>query len=358
MALIDDLGLQPWLGTLPYGSYLQNPYLVSLIIILVFAILAKLLLLIFSKVLDRLASKTKTKVDDLIFENTKKPLFYLILAYGLKLSLLNLGAWPILTKAINSLMALVFIFILMRSFDIIIETWGVAFAKKTKTNIDEVLMPLFHKAGKVVFVLIALMWILRIWQIDIGPYLAGVGISGIVLGLALQDSLKNILGGITLLLDETFQVNDKIKLESGEVGTIHDIGLRSTKMITYDNEIIYIPNGYLANSKIQNYTRPNPKIRVSVNFGVEYGSEINNVKNVVLGVVKKIKDVLDEPAPAVLFLEMGDSSLNFTLKFWVANWNEAYGKKLEATEAIYNALNKAKIGIPFPTRTIYMKKEV
>ena len=78
-------------------------------------------------------------------------------------------------------------------------------------------------------------------------------------------------------------------MESGEVGTIHDIGLRSTKLVNFDNEIIYVPNGYLANSRVQNYTRPSPKVRVSVDFGVEYGSDIEKVKKVVLNVVNKME---------------------------------------------------------------------
>jgi small-conductance mechanosensitive channel len=172
----------------------------------------------------------------------------------------------------------------------------------------------------------------------------------------LQDSLKNVFGGITLILDKTFRVGDKIKLESGEVGEIEDIGLRSTKLRTYDNELIYVPNGQLANARVQNYTRPTEMVRVSVVFGVEYGSDVKKVQKTVLGVIKKIKDILDKPEPTVQFLEMGDFSLNFAARFWVPRWDKSFGKKLEATEKIYDALNKAKIGIAFPTQTIYLKK--
>ncbi len=197
---------------------------------------------------------------------------------------------------------------------------------------------------------------LDIWQIDITPYLAGVGVSGIVLGLSLQDSLKNIFGGVTLILDKTFKYGDKIKLESGEVGTIHDIGLRSTKLVTFDNEVVYIPNGYLANSRVHNYTRPSPKVRVVIDFGVEYGSDVQKVKKLIMKEIKALK-VMDEPSPSVEFVTMGDSALLFKAKFWVEQWNEAYGYKLDATERIYNALNKEKIGIPFPTQTVYLRKE-
>ncbi|MBR9683390.1 mechanosensitive ion channel family protein [Candidatus Woesearchaeota archaeon] len=345
-----------WLSRVPYSDYLFNKYVISILILIGALGVAKLLLFVFEKYLEKIAAKTKTEIDDLIFARTKKPIFLLILAYGFKFALLNLEINGWVNKSVNSLMALVFIFILVRVVDVVIDVWGKTFAKKTKSNLDDILLPLFHKATKVVFVVIAFMWVLDIWKVNITPYLAGVGISGIVLGLALQDSLKNIFGGITLVLDKTFMVGDKIKLESGDVGTIHDVGLRSTKLITFDNEVIYIPNGYLANSRVQNYTRPSPKVRVNVGFGVEYGSDVEKVRKTVLGVMKQLKDVLDEPVPVVHFLEMGDSSLNFKARVWVENWGDAFSKKLELTEAIYNGLNKANIGIPFPTRTVYLKK--
>ncbi len=339
-----------------YFPYLTNKYFVSLLILIGAIVGAKLILFIFEKYLQKFAKKTKTEVDDLIFERTKKPLFYFILVYGIKLSLNTLGIGGWVTGLVNSLMALVFVFILARSMDVVIEVWGKVLADKTKSQIDDILLPLFHKISKVIFVIVALLWVLNIWGINITPYLAGAGIAGLVLGFALQDSLKNIFGGVTLLLDKTFRVGDKIKLENGELGEVLDIGLRSTKIRTYDNEVIYVPNGYLANSRILNYTRPTTKIRVGVEFGVEYGSKIKFVQKTVLNAIAKMKDVLKDPEPAVQFKEMGESSLKFKAYFWVENWKEAYSKKLEATEMIYDELNKAKIGIPFPQMDVHLKK--
>lgn len=347
-----------WLAGIPYAGYhLQNKYVFSLLILVISALLAKLLLLVFAKVLEKFAAKTKTKFDDMLFDHTKKPLFYLILVYGLKLSLLNLEINGFTERLVDSAMALVFLFIMLRAIDVAVETWAITFSKRTKTKLDDVLLPLLHKMVRVFFVVVGLLWVFKIWQIDITPYLAGVGISGLVLGLALQDSLKNIFGGITLLLDKTYQYGDKIKLETGEVGTIHDIGLRSTKIITFDSEVIYVPNGYLANSRVLNYTRPDPKVRAHVFFGVEYGTDVKKVEKVVMGVLTKMHDVMEDPAPTVIFLEMGDFALKFRANFWVDKWDKSWNKKIEATEKIYDALRKAKIGIPFPTQTLYLKKE-
>ncbi len=344
------------LGTFPGGEYLQNKFIFAALIFLFFILLAKVILFVFSRYLEKIAARTKTTIDDTIFNNTKKPLFYFVLAYGLKVSLLHLEIDGTVTKLVNSVMALVFLFVLLRVVDVLIETWGANFATKTKTRVDEVLLPLIQKVVKVVFVLIGFIWVLDIWQIDITPYLAGVGISGLVLGLALQDSLKNVFGGITLLLDKTYQIGDKIKLEDGTTGTIYDIGLRSTKMTTFDNEVVYVPNGYLANSRVVNYTRPDPKVRVKVEFTVEYGSNVEKVQKTVLKVLSAMDEVMKDPAPQVTFMAMGDFALKFRATFFVDHWNKEFPKKIEATENIYNGLNKAKIGIPFPTHTVYLKK--
>ncbi len=339
-----------------FQAMLQNKYIFAIIILLFFVIAAKLVLYFFNFYLKRFAAKTKSKFDDIIFDHTKKPLFYLILAYGFKLAIAHLGFVGITFKIVDSVMAAVFLLIIIRSVDIFIDTWGLAIAQKTKTKIDEVLLPMFHKAGRVIYVIIVLLWILRIWEIDITPYLAGVGISGLVLGLALQDSLKNVFGGISLLLDKTYQIGDKIKLDSGEVGMIHDIGLRSTKLVTYDNEAIFVPNGYLANSKVLNYTRPTPSVKVTVLFSAEYGSNVEMIKKIILSVMARIDNLEKEPASEVHFLEMGDFAMRFRAQFWVDHWEKAFAKKVEATEKIYDALNKANIKIPFPTQVVYLKK--
>jgi MscS family membrane protein len=125
---------------------------------------------------------------------------------------------------------------------------------------------------------------------------------------------------------------------------------------TYDHEVIHIPNGYLANAKIKNFTQPDFSIRVNVEFGVVYGSDSEKVRDVVLEAVRKIDEVLEEPEPVVQFKKMSDFSLDFIARAWVKEYTQAYSTKLKMTDEIYEALNKAKIGIPFPTRTIYTKK--
>jgi MscS family membrane protein len=233
--------------------------------------------------------------------------------------------------------------------------WMKEWKSKTRTTADERLIPFLQKIFKAIVIILALLFIFSAWKVNISPLLATAGIAGLAIGLAVKDSLNNILGGLQLVLDRVFKVGDKVKLESGELGTIMDIGLRSTKLRTYDNEIIFIPNGYLANAKIKNYTQPDFSIRVNVNFGVTYGSDIQNVINVVKNALESMDSIEKEPAPNVEFLKMSDFSLDFVGRVWVADYGDAWSTQLRVTEVIYNALNEAGIEIPFPTRTVYSK---
>ncbi len=335
---------------------LNNVYLRFLFILLVSFIIAFLSRLIVKKVLKPLARKTKTKIDDLIIKNLSSIIFYIVIVLGFKFGFQHFEfKTTIFNSLIDSILIFIICILMIRIINDFSQYWLMEWAYKTKSTADDRLIPIVVKIIKVVVIVLAVIFTCDAWKIDISPLLATAGIAGIAISLAVKDSLNNIIGGIQLVLDKTFKVGDKVQLESGEMGVILDIGLRSTKLKTYDNEMIYIPNGYLANAKIKNYTMPDLSIRVNVNFGVEYGSDTEKVRKVVFNAVKSIDSVLEEPVPKVQFLKMSDFSLDFIARAWVKNYGEAYSTKLRMTDEIYSALSKANIGIPFPTQTILTK---
>ncbi|MBI2647720.1 mechanosensitive ion channel family protein, partial [Candidatus Woesearchaeota archaeon] len=212
-----------------------------------------------------------------------------------------------------------------------------------------------HRFSRIFISLIGLLFILPVWGVQIGPLLTSLGIVGIAIAFALQSTLGNIFGGMSIILDKSIKVGDKIKLDNETMGTVLDVGLRSTKIKTWDNELITIPNGKLADSRILNFIQPDPSVRIVIDFGVEYGSEPAKVRKIVLDAITKIHDVLREPAPKVLMMEMGDFALKFRTIFWVNTFDIKFDTKALATEEIYKTLRKEGIGIPFPTRTVYLK---
>jgi MscS family membrane protein len=305
------------------------------------------------KVILKFAQRTKTNLDELIIEHTNKPIAILLVSFGLRLAIVPLKlVGPIRffsERVIYSFMILVSAYILIAIFDAVIDVSSKRWAQRTQ------LIKMFYRFSRVIIVLLFLAFVLDIWGVKVGPLLAGLGVAGIAIAFALQATLGNIFGGVSLIMDNVYKVGDIIKLDSGEMGIVHKVGLRSTKIRTWDNEILFVPNGKLADSRIQNLMQPDRKIRITVNFGVEYGSDIDNVKKVVLGVVNKL-DILKDPEPQVLFLKMGDFALNFSARFWVDDIMKKLITMEQATCDIYKALGKSGIKIAFPTNTVYLKK--
>ncbi|UCE42169.1 MAG: mechanosensitive ion channel family protein [Candidatus Aminicenantes bacterium] len=341
-----------------FNSIIGNIYLKFLFILVVSTLVALIVKFIVRQVLKPLAKKTKTKIDDLVIKSISSIIFYVVIVLGFKVGIQHFEfETAVYSSIVNSLFILIIVVMLLRIITNFSKHWLSEWASKTESTADDRLIPLVAKILKAITIILGFFFIFDTWNINLSPLLATAGIAGIAIGFAVRDSLANILGGIQLVLDKTFKVGDKVELESGEMGEILDIGIRSTKLRTYDNEVIYIPNGSLANTKIKNFTVPDLTVRVNVNFGVEYGSDPEKVRSVVLDAIKKIDTVIEPPEPVVQFLNMGDSSLDFVARVWVKNWTEAYSTKLTVTDEIYNALNKANIGIPFPTRTIYTKSD-
>lgn len=335
----------------------SNLYLRFVLVMVLTVIAAWLARIILEKLLKPLTKKTNTKIDDLIVKNLGSMIFYVIIAIGLKVSLSYVSLESIYYHSmVETFLIIVITLLIIKVVNDLATHWKEDWAAKTASTADDRLIPLIEKIIKVIILALAVIFIFDSWEIDISPLLATAGIAGIALSLAVKDSLANVLGGLQLVLDKTFKVGDKIKLESGELGVIFDIGLRSTKLRTYDNEVIYIPNGYLANAKIKNYTVPDLKLRVNVEFGVAYGSDTDKVREVVVNTLKKMDKVLENPEPAVEFLNMSDFSLDFIARAWVENYIDAYSMKLNMTDEIYKALNREGISIPFPTHTVYAKK--
>ncbi len=347
-----------------YGTFLENPYYKFLFIAFTFLVLSKIVQVIILGNLRILAKKTKNNIDDMFTDAIRRPLINFLALVGIKLAVNVLPfSENILTNfhhVINTLMVVIVIGFLIKVSEVLLNTWGVHWAEKTESSLDDELLPLLHKVIHAAIIILGIFFILGEWSIDVTGLLAGVGIAGLAIGFAVKDSLSNIFGGISIILDKAIKVGDVVKLDDGNSGTILDVGLRSTKLRTWNNELLIIPNGKLANTTIQNYKKPDLSVRGEVNFGVEYGANVKSVKKIVNEAIKTIKTIIPNSTKKpiqVLFLKMGDSALEFNARFWVSDYSDKFSTELEATEKIYNALNKGKIGIPFPTRTVYLKKE-
>ncbi len=337
---------------------IYSQYFKALIIVLASFFLAKFITFFSKNYLKKWAAKSKTTLDELIVDKLRPPFIHIIVLIGLQIAISTLDTGFIwIESLVRSITTLFLVYAAMIVSEIVISFLFDLYKKRNPTKMIDSLSPLLIKTIRVVLVIVAIIWILSIWNVDITPLLAGAGIASFVIGFAMQDTLKNIFGGISMILEKSLEVGDRISLDSGEMGLVEEVSIRSTKIRTFNNELLTIPNGRLADSLIKNYTKPNLSLRVVVDFSVVYGSDSDRVKEIVENAIKNMPDINSEPPVSAIMVAMADSGLNWQVRFWVDNQGDAFDKKIEAIDMIYKALNKANIGIPFPTRTLYLKKE-
>jgi small-conductance mechanosensitive channel len=216
--------------------------------------------------------------------------------------------------------------------------------------------------AQLVVVILGVLVILRVIGIEITPYLTALGVGGLAVALALQDTLSNLFGGFYVAMAGQVRLGDYIKLNTGEEGYVTDIGWRSTVIRTLGGNLIIVPNAKLAQAMVTNYWLPQKAMGISVQVGVSYTSDIDLVERVLLEVGKQaaaeVPGMLADPAPSVMLDPgFGDWSLNFQLGFQVAEFSYQTSVRNEVRKRILRRFRAEGIEIPFPTRTIHTMEE-
>jgi MscS family membrane protein len=184
---------------------------------------------------------------------------------------------------------------------------------------------------------------------------AGLGVGGIAVALAGKEALANLIGGIIILLDRPFKVGHVILLGHEEHGVVVEIGLRSTRIRTRDDVLISIPNSTIVSSKVTNQSAPIDELRIKVDVGVAYGSDVEEVDEALLHTAENTDLVVSVPAPSVRFRRFGASALEFQLLCWIKD-PETRGKVIDKlNRGIYDELAKRGVKIPFPQRDIHIR---
>jgi len=338
-----------------------SPYLKAILAFVFFYLGAKVIYLILTHLVGRLVKKTATQLDDMILSKVKAPIFYLIILAGIATASnflpLPTLAETIFSRIILSVVIAISCYLASSFINVLIKGWFTQRSRVTGKVKGRELIILSRKILNFIISGLLIIFILTLWDVRVTALVASLGIAGFVLGFALRDIFANIFGGIALIADKSFKIGDFIKLESGEVGEVIDIGLRSTRIKSFDegNEII-VPNNSLVTSKITNYGRPLINLKIVVKIGVAYGSDVKKTRQVLLDCAKKIDEVQEDPSPRVYFMEMADFSLNFRVVFWIADFRQRFDIRDKFVSLAYEELQSKGIKIPFPTRTIHIEK--
>jgi len=336
-----------------HQKVIDSPYILAIVNFLIFIILAKSVTYIVKTYFQQFVRQTQNMLDDELLDKTEYPFVFLIVLVGSIISLSLLEVNSNLLLAIKSLIIILSSYIIATIFRILLKFWEERWSLKSNIKIDNIVFSFFDKIIFFSFMTIALILVLRRWNVSIGPIITSLGIAGVIVGFGLKDSFSNVFSGVFLIFDKSCNYNDTIKLSSGEFGNVLEVGFRSTKVKTFDNEVLIIPNSVIANTIIKNYAKPNNKIRDVIHFNVEYGNDPDFIENLVLNEIKKLPKLLDEPQPFVYFEEMGEYGLKFKLYFWANSFRDKFILKSVANKVIYKALIREGVNIPFPTHIVY-----
>ena len=198
-----------------------------------------------------------------------------------------------------------------------------------------------------ILLLISVVSALGVNTTSFAALLASAGVAG---GMALSGNLQNLAGGLIILLFKPYKVGDYVDAQ-GVSGTVKEIQIFHTVLVTPDNKIIYVPNGSLSSGSVTNYSLSQLR-RVDWTVGVEYGTEIEKVRQTVLDLIKKDGRILTEPAPFIALSALADSSVNITIRVWVKN-EDYWGVFFDMNQNIYEVFNREGISFPFPQVTVH-----
>jgi len=336
----------------------------KILIPLVIALIATSVLLIIRGIAFRLfhrwAEKTETKIDDIITGSLKTPSVWWCLATGLYIGV-----------ALSELPQRYAFYFGKAIYVVIILSITVAAAnlagKIFRTYIQKSSLPipttgLAYGMLNGTILIIGFLIILSALGISITPLLTALGVGGLAVALALQDTLSNLFAGIHILMEKSIRVGDFIKLESGQEGYVEDITWRTTRVRTLPNNIVVIPNSKLSQSVVTNYYLPEKRMSLLIPIGVSYSSDPEKVETILVEEAKKavgqIPGLLADQEPLVRFIPgFGDSSLDFTLICQVQEFVDQYLAQHELRKRIFKRFKEEGIEIPFPHRTVYLREE-
>lgn len=209
------------------------------------------------------------------------------------------------------------------------------------------------KVARLVVLAIGSLTIADQLGVNVTSMVAGLGVAGLALSFAAQDTVANFISGITLAIDRPFKVGDCVAI-GDLLATVTELRLRTTVLTTFDNETVVVPNKSLAQERIINYTLT-PRIRCRVSVGIAYKEKVEAAREVILSALGDDERILPTPEPIVVLTDLGDSSVNLQLRFWVEDAALKFPMEWEYTEKVKNALDEAGIEIPFPHLQLFVE---
>ncbi len=343
-----------------YGNELKD-WIISIIIIVGALVLNKIIQLLNKHVFKKMAAKTKNRFDDILFDSLEVPVLLgvTLIAIWIAFSRLNTpdNINRIVTDAYKILTTLNVTWFFVRLLSSLLDE-SVKFNKDRgkKSRVDNKFLPLIRRSINIIVWTIGIVTALGNAGISISALLGTLGLGGIAIALASQDTIKNLFAGVTIFTDRPFQIGDRIRF-SGFDGTVEDIGLRSTRIRTLDKRILTIPNHKIMDVAIEN-VNTEPMRKVTLKIGLDYNTspeKMNEAMSILREMPDKVKYVSKKDM-VVSFSEFADSALIITFIYYIEKKGNVAETNTSVNMEILSSYNNAGLNFAFPTQTIYLEK--
>jgi MscS family membrane protein len=340
-----------------YGNKIEN-WLISFGILIGGIIVAKITYWIIGKYIKRITEKTESKLDDLLIDKLEEPVVYAIGILGFYWGFHRLHFGEGVDKFFEHVFTIVFTlnvtWLIVRTVDAIVEEYVMPFVERSESDLDDQLMPLLRKVFKLILWCMGIIIGLNNAGFDVAALIAGLGIGGLALALAAQDTVKNIFGGIMVYLDKPFKIGDRIVI-SGHEGFVEEIGIRSTRIRTLEGRQITIPNAQFSESPIENVSRE-PARKVVVNLGLTYQTSPEKMEKA-MAILEEIASNNESVGEEVMvsFNSWGASSLGISFVYFIQPGKDILITQTEVNLEILKRFTAEGIDFAYPTQTIYRK---
>jgi small-conductance mechanosensitive channel len=310
--------------------------------------------------LHRITRKTETRFDDLLVAGLRIPSLFLVVVLsmyiGIRMANLPEMWFAYATKGMH----LSIIFAITMGLANVSGELLAYFLKQVELPISAT--SLLLAVVKAMVYVIGVLIILNYLGISIAPLITALGVGGLAMALALQDTLSNLFAGIHIMAEQAIRVGDFVRLESGQEGYVQDISWRTTRIRMLPNNMVIVPNNKLSQSVITNYYLPEQKMVLQVPVNVSYASDPDHVERVLLEEARKaqaeVPGLLADPAPSVRFLPgFGESSLAFSLLCPIREIGDQNPVMDELNKRILKRFRQEGIEFPYPARTVYLRDE-
>lgn len=344
---------------------MQDPFMKHLVIaagiVLASAIAGILLKRILRILFEKFFRKTETTLDDRIYGVLQDKVIPLIIILGIGIAIREVtkGLAPdqlthfqvleYLSLLLFFVLSLILAHMVSRLLKATIEWYGDSVSREKNTDVTTAITPIATKIINVLLFLIVSLIVLDRVGVNIGGLLVSFGVGTLAVALAAQETIANMIGWFVIVIDQPFRIGDTIKLPTGEEGRVFQIGLRATRILNPDHNLIIIPNGEIAKTRITNISTPSSVTRLVIDINVAYGTDIEVARKIVLELTKGFDDILTSPPVEVVVMGFHDGGIQLRLEGQVVVANKFF-VETRLREQIYNRFQKQNIGFAVPRR--------